>query len=416
MPDTDQDWRLSGERMVPELSAGTILEAEHLARYRFAIPYVAGKAVLDIGCGVGWGSRLLLDEGGAAAVTGVDIFTPAIEYAEQHFSGPTYLVGDMAALPVPDASVDVVVCFEALEHVHDHQAVLAEVQRVLRPDGLFFVSSPNPDVYPEGNAYHLHEVKPDELRHSIASAFPHVRLFYQELLVASVISERSDAHEDVYAVRIGPRDGPTEQYGIAVASMGELPNPAPSLVLTVSNQLTHLDTAFAQLQHDRDEFQAQTQGVAAENQRLRDTADAAVANALLLEEQIRDLHKQLVEAGRALRSVMDERDDVAARAEAADRRFAVDTTRVELERARAERDETLFALMRSEQERARLVMSTREVERGVDIEALDQLSATATALAEQVTELRRSSSWRITAPLRWVREVQLHLRTSRRPR
>jgi hypothetical protein len=416
MRETESDWEQSGERMVPALAAGTILEAEHLARYRFAAPHVAGKAVLDIGCGVGWGSRLLLDEGGAAAVTGVDVFAPAIAYAEQHFGGPTYLVGDMTALPVSDASADVVICFEALEHVHDHRGVLAEVRRVLRPDGLFFVSSPNPDIYPAGNPYHLHEVRPEELRRSISDAFGSVRLFSQELLVASVVSERSSSAAEVHATRTAPLDGPTVQYGIAVAGLGELPDVSPNLVLADSSQLTHLERAHAALQQDRDHFQAQAEEVAAEHRRLRGEAETAVANAQLLEQRVRDLQNELVEAGRALRGVMDERDVAAARAEEAERQLPEDPSGGELERTRAERDEALVALLQSEQDRARLVLEIRELAHGPDSDSVDQLTAIAAALAEQVTELQRSSSWRVTAPLRRARDVQLRLRESGRRR
>jgi SAM-dependent methyltransferase len=416
MHDTEEDWEHSGERMVPEFAAGTVLEAEHLARYRFAAPHVAGKTVLDIGCGVGWGSRLLLDEGGAATVTGVDLFAPAIEYAEQHFGGPTYLVGDMTALPVSDASADVVVCFEALEHVHDHLAVLAEVRRVLRPDGLFFVSSPNPDVYPEGNPYHLHEVRPDELRRSIADEFGSVRLFSQELLVASVVSERGSTAAAVHTTRTGALDGLTEQYGIAVAGDGELPALSPNLVLTVSSQLTHLERAHADLQQDRDHFQAQAEEVAEEHRRLRDTAESAGANAQLLQQQVRNLQEELVDAGRALRGVMDERDTAAARAEEAERQIAEDSSRTQLESTRIERDEVLLALLQSEQERARLVLEIAELAAGPDTDAVEQLTAVAAALAQQVTELQRSSSWRITAPLRRARDAQLRLRESGRRR
>ena len=48
------------------------IEAEHHARYRFVASMVRGRRLLDAGCGVGWGSQILLDHG-AASIDGVDI-------------------------------------------------------------------------------------------------------------------------------------------------------------------------------------------------------------------------------------------------------------------------------------------------------------------------------------------------------
>src|SRR4029077_1415093 len=118
----------------------------------------------------------------AAAVTGVDIFAPAIDYAQRYYPGPDYVVADMAAVPLPDACADIVVCFEALEHVDDHGAVLAEIRRLLTPDGVLFVSSPNPGIYPAGNPYHLHEVDPQQLLAEVDDVFASAVVYRQELL------------------------------------------------------------------------------------------------------------------------------------------------------------------------------------------------------------------------------------------
>jgi SAM-dependent methyltransferase len=62
----------TGERFIPELMGGELIEAEHQARYRLALPFLRGKRVLDAGCGSGWGSKLLV-EAGAREVVGLDI-------------------------------------------------------------------------------------------------------------------------------------------------------------------------------------------------------------------------------------------------------------------------------------------------------------------------------------------------------
>ncbi|MDT4894871.1 MAG: hypothetical protein QOE97_3906 [Pseudonocardiales bacterium] len=409
-----EDWRTSGERMVPELSAGSALEAEHVARYRFVAGHIADCDVVDLGCGVGWGSRLLLSAG-AATVTGVDLFAPAIEYAEQHYAGPQYLVGDMSAVPLPDGCADVVVCMEAIEHVHDHGAVLAEARRLLRPGGLFFVSSPNPDVYPEGNPFHVHEVGADELRQSLAQSFSTVAGFAQELLVASVVGDPERAAYRAGVTRLDTQaNGSTAQYAIAVASDGVLPSFEPELALAVSTQLTHLQAVHAQLIRDREEFQDQADAVAAEQRRLQAEIATAQSTATALADERRTLEERLVQAGRALEQVMAERDDAARQlavlaerlAEAQARNgasdAASDAAQHALEAACRERDETLFALLRSEQDRVHDAAQQQS--------ETDHLAAAAAGLAHELTELRHSSSWRVTAPMRWLKDAELRRR------
>jgi 2-polyprenyl-3-methyl-5-hydroxy-6-metoxy-1,4-benzoquinol methylase len=83
-------------------------------------------------------------------------------------------------LPFDDDSFDVVVCFEAIEHTGDTERTLDQLARVLRPNGLLFVSSPNPAVYPPGNPFHLNEETPAELLRKAAGRFAQVRLFRQQ--------------------------------------------------------------------------------------------------------------------------------------------------------------------------------------------------------------------------------------------
>ena len=96
-----------------------------------------GGRVLDAGCGAGEpvATRLLA---AGLAVVGVDCAAAPLRLARR-LTGPLTLVqGDLAALPLPDASVDGVVSFYAVIHVprDDHRRVFAELHRVLRPDGV----------------------------------------------------------------------------------------------------------------------------------------------------------------------------------------------------------------------------------------------------------------------------------------
>ena len=144
---------------------------DHTARYRFACAYVRGKSVLDIACGTGFGSRILL-EGGAARVVGMDIAEDAIRFARDKYGTPglEFETGDVLRIPSPPNSFERIVSFETIEHVHDQKRALAEMNRVLAPGGVLVISSPNrkltsPQKNKEdapANPFHVTEFTVDE--------------------------------------------------------------------------------------------------------------------------------------------------------------------------------------------------------------------------------------------------------------
>jgi len=103
------------------------------------------KAVLDLGCAGGFMAEVVAARG--AIVTGIDPAADAVAAARHHAEAEglriRYDVGVGEALPYADASFDVVVCVDVLEHVTDLSQVLAEVCRVLRPGGLFLFDTIN---------------------------------------------------------------------------------------------------------------------------------------------------------------------------------------------------------------------------------------------------------------------------------
>ena len=86
--------------------------------------------------------------------------------------------GSATALPLPDASVDVVVSFETIEHLAgpDQPRMLAEIARVLSADGVLVLSAPNPVEYTQAtgyrNPFHLHEPEREELDALLAAVVP----------------------------------------------------------------------------------------------------------------------------------------------------------------------------------------------------------------------------------------------------
>jgi ubiquinone/menaquinone biosynthesis C-methylase UbiE len=96
--------------------------------------------VLDLGCGLGAFTALLLEHDYAAV--GCDVSEAALRQARARYPAAEFVQSD-ATLPFADASFDVVWAGEVLEHVQDGLELLAEVQRVLRAGGRLLASTPD---------------------------------------------------------------------------------------------------------------------------------------------------------------------------------------------------------------------------------------------------------------------------------
>ena len=171
------------------LPQGMIIAAEHQARYRWAAAAADGKEVLDAGCGAGYGSAILADAG-AARVVGLDNDTAAVTKAASLYGDRDlveFLEGDLHELPFEDSSFDLVVCFEAIEHLERQETALDELRRVLDDDGHLLLSSPNRYEFPPGNPHHVHEYTPEELERVLAERFQWVELWRQHTWLASLL-------------------------------------------------------------------------------------------------------------------------------------------------------------------------------------------------------------------------------------
>jgi 2-polyprenyl-3-methyl-5-hydroxy-6-metoxy-1,4-benzoquinol methylase len=212
------------ERLDPAVDGG-LVASEHLLRYHWAGELVRGKRVLDAGCGTGYGAAMLA-EAGAAHVVGIDIAEEAVARAAE-VSDAEFVVGDVHELPFPDDAFDVVTCFEVIEHVEGTEQVVAELTRVLAPGGVLLISSPNRDAYPAGNPHHVIEFVPDELCGLLLRHLPHVGVFRQDALLATLVTD-AGAQPDpnlelVLPAHLAALDSGAEPYFLLAASEEELP-------------------------------------------------------------------------------------------------------------------------------------------------------------------------------------------------
>ena len=307
------DLPFTGERFIPG-TPGEIW-VEHWHRYHFAARWCAGKRVLDVACGEGYGSALLAR--GAAHVTGVDISPEAIEHAKKSYAvlaNAQFVCAPCTALPLADASVDVAVTFETLEHISEQDEFLGELARVLAPDGVLVLSCPNKLEYSDkrgfANEFHVKELYRDELATLVGARFAHLAWYGQRPSFFSVIAPEG-ARESVGQLIESAEASITE-------SIAALSHPLYFL-LVASRSAAALEALPAALSvfADRDDWVH------------RD-----------YEKVMRDLHFHAAR-GKSLQAQVEERERAIAALEDSVRREQ--DSRVELEARLAKREATLHA-------------------------------------------------------------------------
>lgn len=210
----------TGERYVPEKGWASIAY-EHLSRYMFAANFVQGKRVLDIGSGEGYGAHFLSRVAGS--VVGIDLDEEAVRHASRKY-GPTtgnltYKRGSATGIPYEGKQFEVVVCFEMLEHIAEHQEMMAEIERVLCDDGILIISTPNKLAYSDlpgyNNEYHIRELYLDEFRSLLSGNFPHVAYYSQKNLTGNLIAGLNESDIQPLVIRRIHRVNEQNEFGPA---------------------------------------------------------------------------------------------------------------------------------------------------------------------------------------------------------
>jgi SAM-dependent methyltransferase len=236
---------VSGERYFPNINNPVLgpfepyISYEHWHRYCYALPFVAGKKVLDIACGEGYGSAYMARR--AARVYGVDVSDEAIEHARSTYvrDNLAFLLGSAGDIPIPGREcLDAIVSFETIEHLHAEmqECFAREVKRLLRPGGVLLISTPNRTVYTgtgdHHNPYHLREFTSDEFLFFLQPYFRHVQLLSQRVYPGSLIWNVDGRGSELTMYQIALKNGrfcPVEagakeiRYMIAVCTNADQP-------------------------------------------------------------------------------------------------------------------------------------------------------------------------------------------------
>ena len=174
-------FRVGEDRVTPG-DARSDIYLHHAKRYTFARQFCNGKTVVDLGSGAGYGAKIL--KRNAARVVGLDLEPDAQRFGNRVFGdeGIRRLVGDIRSVGLKDDQFDVAVCFEAMEHVREHDDLLVEIRRILKADGTLVISTPNKKIYDlpaNANEYHVGMLELDEFQSLLARYYEDVKVYGQ---------------------------------------------------------------------------------------------------------------------------------------------------------------------------------------------------------------------------------------------
>ncbi|GAB3556606.1 GT2 family glycosyltransferase/SAM-dependent methyltransferase [Actinopolyspora lacussalsi] len=322
----------TGERCVPWADDAQVIY-EHYHRYAVAARLARGKRVLDLASGEGFGAAMLAAQ--ATEVVGVDIDGEAVRHAASNYtaSNLTFHTGSITdpATLAEAGTFDVVVCFEAIEHVAEHDAVLRLVRARLASGGLLLISTPDTAVYHHehgnDNPFHVRELAAPQFEALLRDSFRHVAMLKQNVAVGSLLTPADPGDPDIAAdgVRLQTlrqldsgdwqvRQGVGHTYLFGLASDRQLPQlPAAAVLLDADLKLARGDSGE-------------------DNREIIEQRDAAVADVARLNELCRANRSEAEEFKRIIGELESARSTAEERAVEAERER--DGLRAELHEAR----------------------------------------------------------------------------------
>ncbi|MBW1686303.1 MAG: class I SAM-dependent methyltransferase [Deltaproteobacteria bacterium] len=165
-----QDVTFTGERLHAGDDLFAVDLARHEAAYALARERLGAGRVLDLGCGSGYGIASLAAH--HPRVVGLDRVAPD---ARNRGAG-SFVRADLAYIPFAPGGFELVVSFQVIEHLEDPTDYIDALARLLAPDGLALITTPNLLMSDGVNPYHVHEYRADELGRRLRARFEEVEV------------------------------------------------------------------------------------------------------------------------------------------------------------------------------------------------------------------------------------------------
>ena len=140
--------------------------------YEYAQPYIQGKKVLDVGCGLAFGTSYMANH--ASEITGMDYDAITIRANRKNYQSQrniAFIEGRIPPLNFPDETFEVITSFQFIEHIHKRKEFIKEAHRVLKKGGVLLLSTPNSKMSLARNPFHVHEYTFKEMKNEVTSIF-----------------------------------------------------------------------------------------------------------------------------------------------------------------------------------------------------------------------------------------------------
>lgn len=234
VPESHPHATTSWEAGLPALAAehrGSLVEAEAEAAYRWVASFCADRAVLDVNCGIGHGSRVLA-ESGATSVTATASAGDAVETARRlHGERVAFVRSEPFALPFAAASFDLVVCLDGLERRAVAEPALPAMRRVLAPGGVIVLSLPiEHERDPIDGRIVGEAVDAGEWQRRLGDEFANVGIFHRRVCLGATVHGPAD-EGPLDSVRWLGAERDEDRAVLLIASDEALPSPEPTAAL-----------------------------------------------------------------------------------------------------------------------------------------------------------------------------------------
>ena len=419
----------TGERIVPgaancEPAFAQKMYQEHVARYAFAAELAVGRDVLDVACGVGYGSQWLA-KNGAKSVLGIDIADDAIEHARQNYfhQAVKFEVADALELEF-EGTFDVITCFEFIEHVEDQRRVLDGIKRALRPSGLLIISTPRP-LEEKRTGFHVHELTFEELRELLSERFPVVQNFFERNCFTSFVGAKLPETLDRLVSVTNELQLDDADYFIFVAQVsgehGGMPV-KPVLAVNDDRYVLRLEQDIVNLRNGENYHNQLINDLSQKNEKLSrelESARSELDGARKRLESLNSMHEEMSKiaeevasiraeftASSELLSVKSELDAVCRSRDD----FARQTERLVSENGRIR---TVLSKVAQQLAETETRLNSKEAEfahsqadfaaaREDHVRKMQELAARYEQSERTLNRFRRSVSWKVTRPIRWI--------------
>jgi 2-polyprenyl-3-methyl-5-hydroxy-6-metoxy-1,4-benzoquinol methylase len=164
----------TGERMIPTQEGEvSVVFSRHQFAYRYAQQFATGKDILDVGCGTGYGSKILSEC--ANYVLGLDYDADAVDYCRANFNAPNIEFQQIDADKLElDREFDIAIAFQVIEHMHDVEGFVDHLKNIVKQNGLILITTPNVQTFHQAdgcNPFHFSEMSFEKFERLISKKF-----------------------------------------------------------------------------------------------------------------------------------------------------------------------------------------------------------------------------------------------------